>query len=172
MTSPEIISKAEFGRRIKVTRQRVYQLVKEGLPIRKDGKVDFVKAKRWVTKHLDHHRREARKPGVGGDAPTTSETRSQKLAWEAQLRELEFRKRSGELVDRAATERTIFERATAERDRWIGWVARATAQIATEAEVDPTKLHPLLDRLVRDHLTELAATPLDQLGGSASRAAR
>jgi hypothetical protein len=164
MTSPEIISKAEFGRRINVTRQRVYQLVKEGLPVRKDGKVDFAKAKRWVAQHLDQHRREARKPGVvGSDAPTTSETRSQKLAWEAQLRELEFRKRSGELVDRAATERTIFERATAERDRWIGWVARASAQIATEAEVDQTKLFGILDRLVRDQLTELAATPLKAL---------
>ncbi|WFU14414.1 hypothetical protein [Bradyrhizobium sp. CB3481] len=85
------------------------------------------------------------------------------MLWEAKNRELEFRKRSGELVDRAETERTIFERATAERDRWIGWVARATAQIATEAEVDPTKLHAVLHRLVRDHLTELAATPLNSL---------
>jgi hypothetical protein len=102
-------------------------------------------------------------PQRGAAAPTTSETRSQKLAWEAQLRELEFRKRSGELVDRAATERTIFERAAAERDRWIGWVARATALIATEAEVDPTILFGILDRLVRDHLTELAATPLIKL---------
>jgi len=164
MTSPEIISKAEFGRRINVSRQRIYQLVKEGLPVTTDNKIDFAKAKRWVSKHLDQHRREARKPGVTGDAPTTaSEARSQKLEWEAQLRELEFRKRSGELVDRAATERTIFERATAERDRWIGWVARATAQIATEAEVDPTKLHSVLDRLVRDQLMQLAATPLTLL---------
>ena len=158
-----VISKPEFGRRIGVTRTRVYQLVKEGLPVRKDGKVDFIKAKRWFDRHIDQHRREARKPGVTGEAPSTSETRSQKLQWEAQLRELDFRKRSGELVDRAATERTIFERATAERDRWIGWVARATAQIATEADVDPTKLHGVLDRLVRDHLTELAATPLKVL---------
>lgn len=166
MTTPKIISKAEFGRRIDVTRQRVSQLVKEGLPVRKDGKIDFAKGRRWVDQHLDQHRREARKPRAGPVVPaaaTTSETRSQKLSWEAQLRELEFRKRSGELVDRAATERTIFERATAERDRWIGWVARATAQIATEAEVDPTKLFAILDRLVRDQLTELAATPFNKL---------
>lgn len=163
MTSAEFISKAEFGRRIDVTRQRVSQLVNEGLPVRKDGKIDFAKAKRWFDRHIDQHRREARKPGVGADAPTTSETRSQKLAWEAQLRELEFRKRSGDLVDRAATERAIFERATGERDRWIGWVARASSMIAAEAEIDPTKLFGILDRLVRDHLTELAATPLTVL---------
>jgi hypothetical protein len=135
----QIISKAEFGRRIGVNRSRVSQLETDGLPVRSDGKIDFVKAKRWVDQHLDRHRREARKSGVGDDAPTTSETRSQKRAWEAQLREWEFRKRSGELVDRAATERTIFERATAERDRWIGWVARATAQIATEGRSRPDK---------------------------------
>ena len=33
--------------------------------------------------------------------------------------ELDFKKRSGELVDRATTERVILERANAERDRWI-----------------------------------------------------
>ena len=63
----EIVSKAEFGRRIDVTRQRVSQLVKEGLPVRKDGRIDLAKAKRWVGQHLDQHRREARKPGVGAD---------------------------------------------------------------------------------------------------------
>ncbi|TKV73290.1 hypothetical protein FDV58_37690 [Bradyrhizobium elkanii] len=158
----EIITKPEFGRRINVTRQRVYQLVREGLPVRRDGKIDFAKAKRWVDRHLDQHRREARKPG-GATAPTTSENRSAKLEWEARLRELDFRKRSGELVDRAETERTIFERANAERDRWIGWVPRAVAEIAAEAEVDPTKLHSLVDRLVRDQLTELASMPLTVL---------
>src|SRR5258707_9032039 len=82
---------------------------------------------------------------------------------EAQLRELEFRKRSGELVDRAAAERAIFERANIERDRWLGWIPRAASQIAAEAEIDPTKLFGTLDRLVRDHLTQLAATPLKVL---------
>jgi hypothetical protein len=154
----EIISKAEFGRRIGVSRPRVSQLAKDGLPVTADGKVDFAKAKRWVDRNLDQHRRFARKPDAF-PAPTTSETRSAKLGWEAQLRELEFRKRSNELVDRAAAERAIFERANVERDRWLGWIPRAVSQIAAEAEIDP-KLFGTLDRLVRDHLTQLAATPL------------
>src|SRR5262249_46953501 len=146
----------EFGRRIGVSRTRVSQLEKEGLPVREDGKVDFAKAKRWVEHNLDQHRREARKPNPSA-MPSTSETRGQKLAWEAQLRELEFRKRSGELVDRAATEEAIFERATAERDRWLGWIPRTASELAADLDVDPTKLFSTLDRLVRDHLTQLAA---------------
>lgn len=157
----EIVTKAEFGRRISVSRNRVYQLVADGLPVTADGKVDVAKGKRWVAKHLDKHRRQARKPRLA----TTSETRSEKLNWESKLRELEFKKRSGELVDRSSTERTIFERANLERDKWLGWIPRAVAQLAAEAEADPTKLFPAMDRLVRDHLTQLAATPLTVLRG-------
>lgn len=70
----ETISKAEFGRRIGVSRARVTQLVGEGLPVRKNGKIDFAKAAQWVARHLDHYRREGRKPGchsacnIGSDA--------------------------------------------------------------------------------------------------------
>lgn len=160
-TLSETVSKAEFGRRINVNRNRVYQLVDDGLPVTDDGKIDVAKGKRWVKQHLDQHRREARKP----KGATTSETRSEKLSWESRLRELEFKKRSGDLVDRAATERIIFERANLERDKWIGWIARASSAIAAEAEIEPTKVFAALDRLVRDHLTQLAATPLTVLRG-------
>lgn len=163
MKAPKTISKAEFARRMHLSKSRISQLVSEGLPVTDAGGVDYLKAKRWVDRHIDKHRSAARKGAATPAALTTTETRSQKLQWEAQLRELEFRKRSGELVDRAKTERTIFERAAAERDRWIGWVSRAAVQIASEAEADPTKLHGVLDRLVRNHLTELAATPLSVL---------
>lgn len=153
----EIVSKAEFGRRIGVNRNRVYQLVEEGLPVTADGKVDVAKGKRWVSRHLDQHRRDARK------RPTTTQKRSEKLNWEAKLRELEFKKRSGDLVDRATTERTIFERANLERDRWLAWIPRAASALAADADADPTKMFTLLDRLVRDQLTQLAATPLTVL---------
>jgi hypothetical protein len=157
----ETVSKAEFGRRIGLTRNRVYQLVADGLPVTDDNKIDVAKGKRWVARNLDEHRREARKPKVA----TTSETRSEKLTWESRLRELEFKKRSGELVDRASTERIIFERANLERNKWLGWIPRVVSQLAAEAEADPTKLFAVLDRLVRDHLTQLAATPLTVLRG-------
>lgn len=159
MSRTIVVSKAEFGRRIGVTRNRVYQLVAEGLPVTQDGSVDVAKGKRWVARNLDKHRREARKPTL----LTTAETRSEKLTWESRLRELEFKKRSGDLVDRAAVERTIFERANLERNQWIGWIPRAASQIAEEAEIDPARLFSILDQLVRDHLAELAATPLPNL---------
>ena len=92
--------------------------------------------------------------------PSRDDVGNAKLGWEAQLRELELRKRSGELVDRAATERAIFERANIERDRWLGWIPRTASQLAVELDVDPTKLFGTLDRFVREHLVQLAATPL------------
>lgn len=157
----EIVSKAEFGRRIDVSPTRVRQLVADGLPVTADNRIDVAKGKRWVEQHLDNFKRQARKPKLA----TTSETRSEKLNWESKLRELEFRKRSGELVDKAMTERVIFERANLERDKWLGWIPRAVSQLAAEAEADPVKLFAAMDRLVRDHLTQLAATPLTVLRG-------
>jgi hypothetical protein len=160
------VSKAEFGRRMGVSRARVSQLVQDGLPVAADGKIDFGKGKRWVDRNLDRHRRVARKPSAFPTDASTSETRGEKLRWEAQLRELEFRKRSGDLVDRAAAERAIFERANMERDRWLGWIPRAAALMASDVDIDPTQLFGILDRLVRDQLTQLAATPLKKLQSS------
>ncbi len=158
------VSKAVFADEIDVSRPRVSQLVRDGLPVNSDGTINLAKGKRWVARHLDQHRREARKPSHASGA-TTTETRSAKLGWEARLRELEFQKRSGELIDRALVERVIFERASLERDKWLGWIPRTVANLASEADIDPARIFAVLDRLVRDHLTELAATPVKEMRG-------
>lgn len=158
------VEKAAFADAIGVSRPRVSQLVKDGLPVNPDGTINLAKGKRWVARHLDQYRRDARKPSRASGA-TATETRAAKLGWEARLRELDFQKRSGELIDRAMVERVIFERANLERDKWLGWIPRTVARLASEGDIDPTKIFAVLDRLVRDHLTELAATPLKEMRG-------
>lgn len=46
-----------------------------------------------------------------------------------------------------------------ERDAWIGWAARAAQELAAETGGDPEATFAALDRMVREHLAELAGTP-------------
>ena len=74
----------------------------------------------------------------------------------AQERRVRLQRMKGELVDRAKAVAQVFRLARDERDAWVNWPARVVAMIAAELEVDPHQLHAVLERHVRDHLTELA----------------
>lgn len=50
----------------------------------------------------------------------------------------------------------MFKLARAERDAWLNWPSRVSAQMAAALQVDPHVLHVALDRAIRDHLNEMA----------------
>jgi hypothetical protein len=74
----------------------------------------------------------------------------------AQERRVRLQRMKGELVDRAKAVAQVFKLAREERDAWVNWPARVAAIIAAELEVDPHRLHTVLERHVGDHLGELA----------------
>ena len=53
----------------------------------------------------------------------------------ADLRELELRRRRGELLERRVVENRVFELARRERDAWLTWPARVGAVLAAELGV-------------------------------------
>lgn len=165
--SSKIVSKAEFAKVIGVSKSRVSQLIRDGLPVDNNGTIELTAGKRWVAKNLDANRREARKPAATRtSAPlrgSASQNRNLKLKWEAEIRKLEYLKESGALVDRETAERSIFERARSERDRWIGAIPRIVNRLAAETDGDTVILFPIVDGIIRDQLMELAATPLKVL---------
>jgi hypothetical protein len=61
----------------------------------------------------------------------------------------------GELVDRAQAMAHVFKLARTERDAWLNWPARVSAQLAAKLEVDPHTMHISLEAAVREHLQEL-----------------
>jgi hypothetical protein len=93
---------------------------------------------------------------IAAGAMTFMQARTANEVLKAQERRLRLQQMKGELVDRAKAVAQVFRLARDERDAWVNWPARVAAMIAAELEVDPHKLHSVLERQVREHLAELA----------------
>ena len=88
-------------------------------------------------------------------------SKAKKETAEAEIARLKAAKLAADLIDRAATLRAIEGRARFERDAWVGWVNRAAPEIASAMNSELAAVVAVLDRLVREQLATLAATPLD-----------
>ena len=73
----------------------------------------------------------------------------------AQTNKVRLARLKGELVDRPQAVAHVFKLARAERDAWLNWPARVSAQLAAKLEVDAHTVHVLLEAAVREHLQEL-----------------
>jgi hypothetical protein len=93
---------------------------------------------------------------VSAGGMTFMQARTANEVLKAQERRLRLQQMKGELVDRAKAVAQVFRLARDERDAWVNWPARVAAMMAAELEVDPHRVHTVLERHVRDHLAELA----------------
>lgn len=73
----------------------------------------------------------------------------------AQTNKVRLARLKGELVDRSQAIAHVFNLARAERDAWLNWPARVSAQMAASLGVDPHAVHVALESAVREHLQEL-----------------
>jgi hypothetical protein len=73
----------------------------------------------------------------------------------AQTNKLRLAQLKGDLVDRAQAIAQVFKLARSERDAWLNWPARVSAQLASQLGVDAHTLHVALEAAVREHLQEL-----------------
>ena len=73
----------------------------------------------------------------------------------AQTNKVRLAQLKGELVDRPQAIVHVFQLARTERDAWLNWPARISAQLAAKLDVDPHVMHVALEAAVREHLQEL-----------------
>jgi len=92
-------------------------------------------------------------PTSGGTTFLQARTANEVL--KAQTNKVRLARLKGELIDRAQALAQVFKLARAERDAWLNWPARVSAQMAAEIGVDGHRLHVMLERAVRTQLTEL-----------------
>ncbi len=182
---PNPLTFKAFAAVVGLSRGRVSQLVREGLPLDAERKIDPEAGRAWIAANIDPDRRRGggrtkgakrakAAPSVTpltpdndlGSGATVARLRGHVLARQALMLDLDLKRATGEAVDRATVQKAVFDRARLERDSWLSFASRASAVLATEAGVDPGRSFPILDRIVRQHLAELAATPLRLEGGS------
>lgn len=152
---PEIVSKAAFAEEIGVSKPRVSQLVKQGLPLTPAGKVPRLEALAWYRETVTPTRRKAF-PDM-----SFASARDELARLRAERERLALDKDRGELVSRSEAEKAIFERARAERDAWIAWATRIAPALSLELGVEAGALYGALDREVRAQLHELSQTPME-----------
>lgn len=73
----------------------------------------------------------------------------------AQTNKVRLARLKGELVDRNQAIAHVFKLSRAERDAWLNWPARISAQMAAKLGIEPHTMHVALEAAVREHLQEL-----------------
>ena len=101
--------------------------------------------------------------GGGGDGPAALpaggasllQARTVNEVVKAQTNKVRLARLKGELVDRPQAIAHVFKLARSERDAWLNWPARISAQMAAKLNIDPHTMHVALEAAVREHLQEL-----------------
>lgn len=93
---------------------------------------------------------------VGGSGGTSLlQARTVNEVVKAQTNKVRLARLKGELVDRPQAIAHVFRLARSERDAWLNWPARISAQMAAKLEIDAHTMHVSLESAVREHLQEL-----------------
>jgi hypothetical protein len=91
--------------------------------------------------------------GTGGTSLLQARTVNEVV--KAQTNKVRLARLKGELVDRPQAIAHVFKLARSERDAWLNWPARVSAQMAAKLEIDAHTMHVALESAVREHLQEL-----------------
>jgi hypothetical protein len=92
-------------------------------------------------------------PSLSSGGTTFLQARTANEVLKAQTSKVRLAKLKNEVVDRAQAIAHVFKLARTERDAWLNWPARVSAQLAAELQVDAHTLHVAME--VRRHLEEL-----------------
>ena len=169
------ISIRAYARHRGVTDTAVHKAIRAGrITPETDGTIDADRADREWARNSDVPKTGTRAKaakvavpeggtGVGGDGPAALPTGGASLLQartvnevvKAQTNKVRLARLKGELVDRPQAIAHVFKLARSERDAWLNWPARISAQMAAKLGVDPHTMHIALEAAVREHLQEL-----------------
>jgi hypothetical protein len=164
------ISIRAYARHRGVTDTAVHKAIRAGrITPEADGSIDADRADLEWARNTDTPRAGTRKqavkvavPGASADAPAppgggTSllQARTVNEVVKAQTNKVRLARLKGELVDRPQAIAHVFKLARTERDAWLNWPARISAQMAARLGCDAHAMHVALEAAVREHLQEL-----------------
>lgn len=91
----------------------------------------------------------------GGGGTSLLQARTVNEVVKAQTNKVRLARLKGELIDRPQAIAHVFKLARSERDAWLNWPARVSAQMAAKLKLDAHTMHVALENAVREHLQEL-----------------
>jgi len=161
-----------YARHRGVTDTAVHKAIRAGrITPEPDGTIDSDRADRdWARNSIAPKagtRTQAVKvaaPADGGVAPSSPtgsggtsllQARTVNEVVKAQTNKVRLARLKGELVDRPQAIAHVFKLARSERDAWLNWPARVSAQMAAKLGVEAHTMHVALEAAVREHLQEL-----------------
>lgn len=72
-----------------------------------------------------------------------------------QLRQLEYERKSGAVIEVSVAEALFFNAAREQRNSWLSWPSRVAPLIAADLSIEPERLLDLLNQHVHKQITDL-----------------
>ena len=120
-----------------------------------DGTIDPEQADRQWEQNTASPRKPSPAPTLSTGGTSLLQARTVNEVVKAQTNKVRLARLKGDLVDRSQAIAHVFRLARTERDAWLNWPARISAQMAAKLEVDAHALHVAIEAAVREHLMEL-----------------
>jgi hypothetical protein len=172
VSQDKCLSRAAFGRLVKLGDARVRRLIADGMPA-EGTKIPVAKAQAWMAAHVDTSRRNAWQGAKEGES--LNDFRRQREAQKVQQGEIEIAKARGELVERAAVSDIhhrrkrpadagrFSRRAAAEMTRRVERIACQVmgdrASVMTDALTWAGTFHGIGARLLREYAGQIGLEP-------------
>ena len=158
-----------YARHRGVTDTAVHKAIQSGrIRPEPDGTIDPNRADRDWARNTESPRSgtQQRAPRVkapdlsgGGEGASTGQgstsllqARTVNEVVKAQTNKVRLQRLKGELVDRSEAIAHVFKLARTERDAWLNWPSRVSAQMAADLGLDAHTFHLVLEDAVRDQL--------------------
>lgn len=165
------ISIRAYARHRGVTDTAVHKAIRTGrISPEADGTIDPDKADREWARNSEAPKAGTRAKAVKAAVPESAadapgglpaggasllQARTVNEVVKAQTNKVRLARLKGELVDRPQAIAHVFKLARSERDAWLNWPARISAQMAARLGIEPHAMHVALEAAVREHLQEL-----------------
>lgn len=159
---------SELAAILGVSKGRVSQMTKAGMPKRPDGLIDVSEAQAWVAANVDRRGgREAPtaptsyRPPASDGPRDYARLRADHEALKAQMTALRLDREAGTTVSKDKVQAAIYARARQEREAHENFVIRVTPLLAAELGAQESAVLAALDKHMRQHLENLARMPLE-----------
>lgn len=151
------VSNRAYARLKGVSESSVRKAIKTGrLTPLADGTLDPNVADRQWTQNTNV-RMDTSEPAKATTSGSLLQARTANEVLKAQTGKIRLAKFKGELIDRNQAIAQVFKLARNERDAWINWPSRVSAEMAATLGLDAHTMHIALESAVRDHLSELGS---------------